>query len=301
MNSQLSEAAKIDRSNLRKVYERAHVLFLDNLEIAPTPEHFPLPYALCEKAQETHWPRMQFASLMVSGELSETINQLNAWREWLMDLSVWAKVLDEMDERDAWNVQHTYVDPLAHVCLTQPSAVRDRFGHIATNAIHQANLNTVIGYKDKLEQDDEKYPLGRKRIEKQLQKIGKYWTGSAAFNAALQNLDSKDYRRATWNYRNLAAHAIAPRFRLGITNFVVRGMTVFSEMVPQQDGTSLMVDHPTKKVVSYGFGGTEPLELGEVHARSLGEFRKAVDVFTAYSAIIEEVLVALQNKRDGDD
>jgi|SRR6185437_7941824 len=296
MNSQLSEAAKIDRSNLRKVYERAHVLFLDNLEIAPTPENFPLPYALCEKAQETHWPRMQFANLMVSGELSETINQLNAWREWLMDLSVWAKVLDEMDERDAWTVQHTYVDALAHVCLTQSSAVRDRFGYIATNAIHQANLNTVVSYKDKLEQDDEKYPLGRKRIEKQLHKIGKYWTGSTEFNAALQSLDSEDYRRATWNYRNLAAHAIAPRFRLGITNFVMRGMTALPEMVQQPDGTSLMVDHPTKKAVSYGFGGTEPLELREVHALSLGEFRKAVDVFTTYSALIQEVLVVLQNK-----
>ncbi len=296
MNSQLSEAAKRDRRNLRKVYERAHVLFLDNLEIAPTPENFPLPYALSEKAGEAHWPRMQLANMMVSGDLSETINQLNAWCEWLMDLSVWATALDEMDERDAWAVQHTYVDPLAHVCLTQPSAVRDRFGHIATNAIHQANLNTVIGYKDKLEQDDEKYPLGRKRIEKQLQKIGKYWAGSAAFNTALQNLDSRDYRRATWNYRNLAAHAIAPRFRLGITNFVVRGMTAFSEMVPQQDGTFVMVDHPTKKVVSYGFGGTEALQLSEVHTLSLEEFKKAVAVFTTYSTLIEEVLVALQDK-----
>lgn len=296
MNSQLSEAAKRDRRKLRKTYERAHVLFLDNLEIAPTPENYPLPYALCEKARETRWPRMQFANLMVSDDLSETINQLNVWCEWLMDLSVWATVLDQMDERDVWTVQHTYVDPLAHVCLTQPSAVRDRFGHIATNATHQANLNTVVGYKDKLEQDDEKYPLSRKRVEKQLQEIGKLWEGSAAFIAALQNLDSKDYRRATWNYRNLAAHAIAPRFRLGITNFVVRGMTASSEMVPQPDGTSLMVDRPQKKVVSYGFGGTEALQLREVHALSLGEFRKAVDVFTTYSALIEEALVVLQNK-----
>jgi hypothetical protein len=296
MNSQLSEAAKADRRNLREVYERAHALFLDNLEIIPTPEDFPLPYTICERIQDASWPRIPFASLMVSEDLSETINQLNAWREWLMDLSIWAKVLDELDEHDAWAIQHSCVDPLAHICLTQPSAVRDRFGHIATNAIHQANLNIVSNYKDKLKQDSETRPLSRRRVEAQLQVLGEHWACAPRFNETLHNIDSEEYRHATWNYRNLSSHAIAPRFRVGITNFVVRGLTPHSEVVQQPNGTYVLVEHPTKKDVSYGFGGMQALDLHRVYALSLGEFRKAVDLFRTYSALLEEVLSALRIK-----
>lgn len=290
----LSDAAKADRHALRKIYERAYAEFLDKLEVARTPENFPLPYALCEEARVLQWPQMQFANLIVSGELSETINQLNAWCEWLMHLAVWTEVLDEFDEQDAWTVQHSYVDPLAHVCLTQPSAVRDRFGYIATNAIHQANLNIVGGYKDRLQQDAQKHPLSRKSLEDQLRNIGKYWTETPAFIEALQRIDSEAFRRASNNYRNMASHAIAPRFRIGTTNFVVRRMTACQEMVKQPDGGYLLVEHPTKKSASYGFGGTEPLDLRQVHALSLGEFTNAVSAFTTYSSLLRETLAALR-------
>ena len=295
-DSQLSDAAKSDRYALRKIYERAYAHFLDKLEVAPTPENFPLPYALCEEARVLQWPQMQFANLIVSGELSETINQLNAWCEWLMHLAVWTEVLDEFDEQDAWTIQHSYVDPLAHICLTQPSAVRDRFGYIATNAIHQANLNIVNDYKDKLQQDAQKHPLSRKGVEAQLRNIGKYWAGTPIFIETLHRIDSDAFRQAASNYRNMASHAIAPRFRMGITNFVLRRMTAYSEMVQQPDGGYLPVDHPTKKSVSYGFGGIEALDLRQVHALSLGEFNSAVAAFTAYSALLREALAALRTR-----
>lgn len=294
MNSQLSDAAKFDRHALRRVYERAYSRFLDKLEVTSTPENFPLPYGLCEEARVLQWPQMQFANLIVSGELSETINQLNAWCEWLMHLAVWIEVLDEFDEQDAWAIQHSYVDPLAHVCLTQPSATRDRFGYIATNAIHQANINIVGGYKDKLQQDAQKHPLSRKGLEDQLRNIGKYWTGTPAFIEALHRIDSDAFRRSTGNYRNMASHAIAPRFRIGVTNFVVRQVTAYPELVQQPDRGHLLVDHPTKKSVSYGFRGTEALGLRQVHALSLGEFDNAVTAFTAYSALLREPLAALR-------
>lgn len=296
MITELSDEAKAARRKIRKVYEQAYTLFLDKLEVVPTPAHFPLPYGICEEVRQAPWPHLPLIDQMVSWDLSETINQLNAWAEWLLHLSIWTEVLDNFDEQDAWTLQHHYVDPLAQVCLIEPSATRDRFGHIATHAIHQANLCTLDGYRDHLKQDDRKYPLSRKQVEEQIVEIGALWKGTQPFLEALKNLDTDGYHQATRNYRNLASHAIAPRFRFGYTNMVVRSIRPATEQVQQPDGSYLFVEHPTKKAVSYGFGGTDALDLREVHRLSQTQFDQAVSVFNAYRALMGEMLSALRAK-----
>lgn len=293
MSQPSSETILARRRELRSLCERAYSLFLDKLEVAPISKNHPLPYGLCEEVMQARWPHMLFADHMVAGELSETINQLNAWCEWLLYLSLWTDVLNEFDEQDAWTIQHSYVDQLAQVCLTQPSAVRDRFGHIATNAIHQANLCIVDGYEDRLIQDDLTRPLSREKREDQVKTIGRHWAGTSAFYQALTGLDTKTFRKATKNYRNLASHAIAPRFRFGITNMVVRSIRSATEIIEQPDGTHISVPHPTKKCVSYAFGGTEALDLREVYKLSLQQFNQAARVFNAYCALLRELLATL--------
>lgn len=296
MSAELSDAAKASRHEMRKVYERAYAIFLDKLEIVPTPKNFPLPYGICEEIRQAPWPYLPIIDQMVAWDLSETINQLNAWAEWLLHLSLWTEVLDHFDEQDAWTLQLHYVDPLAQVCLMEPSATRDRFGHIATHAIHQANLSTLEGYRDHLKQDDRKYPLSRKQVEEQVAEIGAFWKDTQSFLEALKNLDTEIHHQATRNYRNLASHAIAPRFRFGHTNMVVRSICPATELVQQPDGSYLPVEHPTKKAVSYGFGGTDALELREVHRLSQAQFDQAVTVFNAYSTLMSEMLSALRAK-----
>lgn len=296
MGTELSDEAKVARCKMRKVYEQAFALFLDKLEVVPTPAHFPLPYGICEEIRQAPWRHLPIIDQMVAWDLSETINQLNAWAEWLLHLSIWIEVLDHFDEQGAWTLQLHYVDPLAQVCLMEPSATRDRFGHIATHAIHQANLSTLEGYVDHLKQDEQERPLSRKQVENQVAEIGKTWTGTPVFLDALKSLASEDYRQATRNYRNLASHAIAPRFRFGHTNMVVRSICPATELVQQPDGSYLPVEHPTKKAVSYGFGGTDALELREVHRLSQAQFNQAVAVFNAYSTLMGEMLSALRAK-----
>jgi hypothetical protein len=295
MNRPLNDVVRERRKELelRTLYERAYSLFLDRLEVASTPKNFPLPYGLAEEVMQANWPHMPFVDHMIAGELTETTNQLNAWGDWLLHLSLWAEVLSEFDEQDAWTIQHSYIDPLAQVCLTQPSATRDRFGHIATDAIHQANLCTVEGYKDHLIQDDRTRPLSREERENQIKIIGARWGKTSAFRQALTSLDTKTYRDATRNYRNLASHAIAPRFRFGITNMVARSIRPVTEMVEQPNGTYVPTPHPSQKCVSYAFGGTEALDLQEVHRLSRQEFDQAVRVFNAYCALLRELLSAL--------
>lgn len=287
------ETVLTHRRELRALYERAYSLFLDKLEVASTPKNFPLPYGLGDEVMHVRWSRVFLAAHMVAGELTETTNQLNAWGEWLLHLSLWTDVLSELDEQDAWTVQHSYIDPLAQVCLSQPSAVRDRFGHIATNAIHQANLCTVEGHKDHLIQDDLSRPLSRKDREGQIKAIGACWKKTSAFRQALTSLDTKTYHAATRNYRNLASHAIAPRFRFGITNMVVRTARFPTESVAQPDGSYVLVENTTIKCASYAFGGTEALDLQEVNRLSRQEFDQAVRVFNTYCALLRELLAAL--------
>lgn len=287
------ETGLAHRHELRVLYEQAYSLFLDKLEVASTPKNFPLPYGLGEEIMQAQWPHMPFADHMIAGELTETTNQLNAWCEWLLHLSLWSEVLSELEEQEAWTIQHSYIDPLAQICLSQPSAVRDRFGHIATNAIHQANLCLVKGHKDHLIQDDLSRPLSRKEREGQIKAIGACWEKTSAFRQALTSLDTKTYRAATRNYRNLATHAIAPRFRFGITNMVVRTARFPTESVAQPDGSYALVENTTKKCASYAFGGTEALDLQEVHRLSRQEFDQAVRVFNAYCALLRDLLAAL--------
>lgn len=293
MNHPSSDVVRERRKELRALYERAYSLFLDRLEAASVPKNYPLPYGLADEVTQANWPHMPFVDQMVAGELTETTNQLNAWADWLLHLSLWTEVLSEFEEQDAWTIQHSYIDPLAQVCLTQPSATRDRFGHIATNAIHQANLCTVEGQKDHLIQDDRTRPLSRKEREDQIKTIGARWERASAFRQALASLDTKTYRDATRNYRNLASHAIAPRFRFGITNMVVRSIPPVTEMVAQPGGTYALVENTTQKCPSYAFGGTEALDLREVYRLSRKEFDQAVRVFNAYCGLLRELLAAL--------
>ena len=296
MNEALSEAAKADRRKLRGALAKAHTLFLDRLETAPAPADFPLPYGMCKAVAEAEWTRIWLAEHIVADELQETINQLNAWREWLHHLTIWTEVIKHFDEDDAWEMQHYYVDPLAYICLMQPSSVRDRFGHIATNAVHQANLNCDDSYKDRLDQDETERPLGRTRCEKQLRRIGQRWGKAEPYLRALSTLDSEGYRQGTLNFRNRASHAIAPRFRFGVTNFVTRSIGPRINMALQPDGTYLENKSLTEKSVSYGFGGTPALDLHDIVRLSTNEYSKAAATFYAYQGLLEEILAELRKK-----
>ena len=183
----------------------------------------------------------------------------------------------------------------------QPSAVRDRFGHVATNALHQANLCIIKNYKDRLKQDDQKFPLSRKQAEAQLQTLGSHWAKTEDFVTALRELDTEIYRETTRNYRNLASHAIAPRFHFGLTNLVVRSAGPATVTVQQPDGGVLITEDPSRKAISYGFGGIDALNLGDVYFTSLAAYNNAVQVFYRYSSLLEEMLFALSRESTSSD
>lgn len=282
------------RKAQRLLYEKAHQLFQERLEVFIDTVEFPLPYNLCDQLCTVRWgiPCME---LSISNDLREAINQLHNWYQRLVDWLLWIEVLKHFEGNDAWSIRKRYVEPLAYFCMMQPSSTRERFGSIATNALHQANLTLLSNYKDRLDQDKHGH-LNRTQREKQINRLGETWTCCAAFLQALRGLDSKNFSSASYNFRNLASHGIAPRFEQGETNFVKRSIEPWSELVEQPDGTYQLVPHPTKKTICYGIGGTLPLSYQAAYDTCAKEYLNALTTFHTYQALIRELLQALASK-----
>lgn len=279
----------------RKIFETAYLHFLEEREIRKPMDGYPLSYNLCDSIEDGEWKNgIPFINLMVSGELRETINLLNSWCRHLTSWAVWIKVLEKYNEQDSWLIRDHFVESIVFLCMFQSSSTRDRLGAIATNAIHQANLCVDSEYRDRLDQDkNSNIPLPRKKREKQLKHLGQRWKNYGAFEEQLEKMDSKKYRDITRDFRNLASHEIAPRFECGHTKFVTRSIVPKSEMIKLPDGLFQVVNHPKTKAVSYGFGGTPPLSLCEMHEANEKEYILAVSVFNAYQDILTELLNAL--------
>ena len=76
--------------------------------------------------------------MMVSSNLRELTNLVNRWGHSLLRWDAWNQVLAQHDEETAWLLRYEFLDALAHECLLRPSALRDTFTSVATNALHQA-------------------------------------------------------------------------------------------------------------------------------------------------------------------
>lgn len=280
----------------RSLFEGAYRKFWDCIESRVSSRYQSHSYQLCDAVREVDWC-IPFVYFMVEGELRESINDLNSWQRALDTLELWSGILADYNEEEAWALRHEFVEPVVYFCMHQPSSTRDRLAQVATNGIHQANLNLVDGYKDALDQDNGRF-LSRKRIESQLSRVAGHWSGGHRLLASLQSLNSKKYRQQTFNYRNRASHFIAPRLELGEVEFVTRSIEPREEMVRQADASYRMEQVPGKKSISYSFGGIRPLTLKEIIEANLREYDLAAIALDAYSDLLREVLAAMR-KRQG--
>lgn len=305
MTSPSEDGAIKDNANRRLALAR-YADMLESLS-APAPlDGLPFPYDACPLIKEVVWRTSPLiADFLVDGELRELTNTLNEWRGALRRWHVWLAVLDEFSAEDAWSLQWEFVESLAFHGLFYPSATRDRFTFVATNALHQVRMAADAAYPDRLAADpkpgkeDKPRFMPRKDSEAQLEVIVSTLEGGASLVSSLRSLDEDDYLELTKNFRNLASHAIAPRLSVGITNTVVRRVVPATKFVQQPDDTYKDELVPGKQQVSYGFGGTEPLPMRAVFAANLAEFEKAAACFYAYINVLNEALAELP-KRDSD-
>lgn len=230
--------------------------------------------------------------LQVKGMLREGVNCLNAWCSQLHIWGIWLKVLPEYDDMGQWEIEMDLVDPVAYFCMMQPAATYDRFIEIAESMLHQGNLICIPGYKDKLMQDDH-HPKGRIKTDvrlKQLDELGKDWRSYKEFRNLFRQIDGKDYRRSTFNYRNKAQHSLPNRLGRGLVPHVSRSIEPYEEMVPQDDGGYLRVPHPSRKVVSYGFGEQYPLDMEKARSANLKQYQLSKKAMAALGLVVDEIV-----------
>lgn len=232
------------------------------------------------------------AVAMVQCDLRELTNLINGWNDSLCRWHDWSMVLDNRKEQEAWDLQNEFIDSLAHECLLMPVSIRDTITSVGTAAFHQIHLSIDRSYRDYLEGDpktpkDKPKLLSRKQKEKLLSQLVQVWPNSTKFIEALCAINMQDYIVATRNYRNLAAHSIGPRLGIGHTRTVTRCVKQAQALEQVDDGSYVFKDIQGKLAVSYGFGGTPPLDLETVRAANLGQYEKARSCYIEYRALLE--------------
>lgn len=238
------------------------------------------------------------AETMVSCDLRELTNLINGWNNSLGRWHAWGLVLNSRDEDEAWALRSEFLDSLAHECLLLPSSIRDTLVSVATAAFHQVRLGVDQSYPDFLQGDpktpDEKpKQLNRKQKEKRLSNIIQIWPESARFLDKLRNINTPNYIDATYDYRNLTSHTIAPRLGIGQTRTVTRCIKPASTFKKNKDGELVRVDIPDKMSVCYGFGGTPPLDLETVRKANLTQYQNALSCYIEYRALLQATVAKI--------
>lgn len=264
--------------------------------LEPTSSYLPYDFDFIHNHE---WHNL--GEIMVEDELSELTNILNHWCGDLKRWHAWNNVIRSYGEKEAWEVRREFVEALVHHCLLEPSAVRDRFTFVATNAFHQVRLSSEKGYKDCLE-GDPKHPdkkpvfLSRGRKEKRLAKVISVWPESKAFLESLAAINDSSYQGATYDYRNRVNHAIAPRLGVGITQAVTRSVVQKTQMKEQTDGTYRAEPIPGELSRRYGLGGTHPIDLEESRQLNLKQYQLARACYNQYFELLKSKVVCIKMK-----
>jgi len=278
----------------RELFEGAYRKYWDRIECWPNPLRL-YSYEVCTSIESEKW-HIPFIGHLMAGELMESINLLNQWAIDLADLRTWSDVLSDYHEDDFFDLFSHFVDPLLFRSLFQPSSTRDRLGKVATNVIHQAHLIIESGYKDVLDQDNEKRFLLRRGVEKQLERLAKRWSNGNHLLAVLKALDSSEYRKKTSDFRNRASHFLAPRVEQGAVFFVSRERHPWTKLIQQADGNYAEKEVPGKTGVAYGYSYLEPLSLSQIIEANFRQFELAWTAFDTYSNLILEIMEVMCEK-----
>jgi hypothetical protein len=232
---------------------------------------------------------------LVHDELNELKNIINSWNNSIQRWKTWNHIIKDLDENTAWDLRREFLEDTVHCCLLKPSSIKDTMISVATNIIHQLRIAKNNSYKDFLDGDISKpnerpRHLTRAQKERRLAEIISVFDGSEIFLTILKEIDNKNYKELTSDYRNLTSHTIGPRLGIGVTKAVKRQVVQSERIVEQLDGSYLMEKIPEKVYVRYGIGGTPPLDLNLTLSINIEQFMIAKKCYEHFVAILTSEL-----------
>lgn len=248
------------------------------------------------------WSLPNFGDSMLSSDFNELINAINAWNHRLRSWAAWNRVLENIDdEGDRWEVRSEFVEPLAYFCLHQPAGMKDRLIRFGTLSAHVGNMRVIAGYRDVLDQDAKVFKrllqghpkphsmfLSRGDAEEQLREKSKEWKSAEPLILQVSLLDSENYREATGDWRNRAAHGIPQHFEFGQVEQVTRTVGFATTLVKGLNGVVFEEDR-SRTSVSYSFGGVDALSLETLLQVNREQFEIAEQAMKACELLLREV------------
>lgn len=248
------------------------------------------------------WSLPLLGDQLLGSNFNELIIVINAWNHRLRSWAAWNRILASIgDEKDRWDVRSEFVEPLVFFCLHQPASARDRLIRFATQVVHVGNMHLIAGYRDELREDarvfkrlqqNHEFPhavfLRRDEAEAQFRERSGEWAAAGALLADVLQLDAEDYRDATGDWLNRAAHGIPQHFEFGEVERVTPEVRFARAKVDVPGGVEFKKDR-TRKSVSYVFGGYDALKLDDVLKANQLQFDVAMRAVGACEKLLCEV------------
>ena len=207
-------------------------------------------------------------SSMLEDYSTDLANVINDLTHHVARLRAWAIVVEPMDDDAKMEVAHEFIGILGVAALSAPYAIKSRFAVAAAHLSHQANMA-----KD-LENWKDEFP-DKNLYLNDLEPFGRTWGKFRRFKLKVEPIAGSGFKAQTHDFRNAYNHRFSPRLLLGLSNTVTR-----------------YVDGATG-VVSYGVGGTPPLDLNKVADVLQLECDHCYVAFEAFQALIGEQVEAI--------
>ena len=199
---------------------------------------------------------------MLGDFASELANIINDLAHHVHRLRAWAEVIEPLGDDDRLEVTHEFVDVLGTVALGLPYAIKSRFTYAAAHLCHQANRSMDLGdWKDR-------FPDGNLYLN-HIDDICRRWRTFRRFKLAVEPIAGNAFKDASDDFRNSYNHGFSPRLVLGLTRSASR-MTSGSG------------------AISYGIGGTPPLDLNAVADLLETERTLCYRAFERFQNLIDE-------------
>lgn len=279
------------RRKHRLMLEQAFSDYLNKLDSSEFERQQPFLSFDFDFLKNRKW-RISLAEWMVVADLRELTNKLNTWQSMLISWAAWNSVIGDNEDVASLSLRREFCDSLVHDCMLLPSAIRDVFVAIATDSLHQLRMAQDPNVPDSLI-GDAKPPtykpkvLFRSEKEAQLREMLCRWASGAQFWSALDSINSDEYERDTFNYRNSHAHHIGPRLGFGEVRPVIRRVEQATRLERQSDGTYLEAVIPGISAVGYAFGGLRPLDYEAARRLNADQYNAARRAYDAYVQLLK--------------
>ena len=237
----------------RSAYEKLWALVAE--ERIPLPGRF-LPYDHPSESKSLIY------SLQEGEFTRELLNSINQFSARLNQVVLWEEVLSTYDEDQTFELRFEFTSLLLYYCLHQPYEFRSRLIFAATQLCYTHGIDrNILNRGDVAKDDDIDYSS--------LNKVAVHWVAGAALLASIRELNSKEFRENTNNYRNRAQHRVPPGVDYGHTNVIERTF-------------------PPDGRVAYSFGEAAPLATDQLVPLLVRELDLMILAFEAYRRLVDE-------------